>query len=642
MTEGDRIIKTAIDAYGRVDVLVNNAGILRDKSFANMSDNEWNAIYDVHLKGAYVTTRSAWNVFRKQKYGRVIMTSSNSGVYGNFGQANYSAAKLGLVGFANSLAIEGGKYNIHTNVIVPTAASRMTEGILPEVFFNELKPKLIAPVVVYLCHESCEDNGAIIESAAGWATKLHIVRGKGAFLRSSITSDVTPEFVRDVWNKVTDMSTTERFESVAEASGSLMNVLEQLQQGSSSSEGGVKKYTDNFPFSTKDVVLYNLGVGANVRVDGDLKYLYENDSNFTAIPTFFVQPGLMVAMQTDIVAAAIKKDIDLSQVFHGEQYLEVVSNLPTDGTLKTESTVVDVLDKKSGAVVVINSETSDASGNLLVRAQSSVFIVGAGNFGGNSKQNNKVIATVNSPSRAPDASIEVKTSVNQAALFRLSGDLNPMHIDPNFSAIAGHKIPIMHGLCTLGLSVTAIIRQYAGNDPSLFKAVKARFTKPCIPGQTLQVQTWRNGNRIHFRTTIIETGVEVLAGAYVDLKSVNTNKTSGEKLQSDAIFENIQTKIDENPAKAKAVNGVFLYKIMKDGKVVKEWTLDLKNGKIHTGKADGVKIDTTLSVADGDLIEIATGKLNPQSAFMKGKLKITGNIMLTQKLVPLLKNEAKL
>lgn len=124
---------------------------------------------------------------------------------------------------------------------------------------------------------------------------------------------------------------------------------------------------------------------------------------------------------------------------------------------------------------------------------------------------------------------------------------------------------------------------------------------------------------------------------------VRTHKTAVPRLQSDAIFENVQSKIDENPAKAKAVNGVFLYKITDSTTgATKEWTLDLKNGKVTLGKADGVKIDTTLTVSDSDILDIATGKLNPQSAFMKGKLKISGNIMLTQKLLPLLKNEAKL
>ncbi|XP_058812949.1 peroxisomal multifunctional enzyme type 2-like [Topomyia yanbarensis] len=170
VVDGDKIIQTAMEAFGRVDVLINNAGILRDKSLARISDEDWNLIHDVHLKGSFLTTRAAWAIMKKQNYGRIIMTSSNSGVYGNFGQANYSAAKLGLVGLANTVAIEGAKNNIQCNVIVPTAASRMTEGILPEVLFNELKPKLIAPVVAYLCHQSCQNTGAIIESAAGWAT----------------------------------------------------------------------------------------------------------------------------------------------------------------------------------------------------------------------------------------------------------------------------------------------------------------------------------------------------------------------------------------------------------------------------------------------------------------------------------------
>lgn len=242
------------------------------------------------------------------------MTSSNSGVYGNFGQANYSAAKLGVVGLANTVAIEGAKYNIHCNVIVPTAASRMTKDVLPEEFYNELKPKLIAPVVVYLCHESNTDNGSIIESAAGWATKVHFVRGKGSLLRTSITESVTPEFVRDKWSNVTDMSQATRLDSIAEASGSLMGMLEELKDGSGNSMAKSKVYEDKFSYRSRDLILYALGIGFSVQDEANLRFLYENDPSFEAFPTYSIIPGLIMSMTSDLISSALTSGFDLSQV----------------------------------------------------------------------------------------------------------------------------------------------------------------------------------------------------------------------------------------------------------------------------------------------------------------------------------------
>lgn len=311
VVEGHKIIETAMEKFGRVDVLINNAGILRDRSIANISDDDWDKIHDIHLKASFITTRAAWPIFRQQKFGRIIMTCSNSGIYGNFGQANYSAAKLGAVGLANTVAIEGAKYNIHCNTIVPTAASRMTKDVLPEEFYNELKPQLIAPVVAYLCHEGTQDNGAIIESACGWATKVHFVRGKGSLLRTSISDNVTPEFVRDKWAQVTDMSESRRIENIGEASASFMGILEELN--TPQTQKG--KFEDTFTYNNRDLVLYALGIGISTDDNDNLRYLYENHPDFAAFPTYSIMPGLVLSMTSGLVSSALT-NFDLSQVLN--------------------------------------------------------------------------------------------------------------------------------------------------------------------------------------------------------------------------------------------------------------------------------------------------------------------------------------
>lgn len=640
VTEGEKIIQTALDNFGRVDILVNNAGILRDRSFARISDQDWNLVHDVHLKGSHKTTQAAWPIFKKQNYGRIIMTSSTSGTIGNFGQANYSAAKMGLVGLSNTLAIEGAKNNIHCNVIVPTAASRMTKDIMPEFLYNELQPRLIAPVVVYLCHESNTSNGDIIASAAGWAGKMHMIQSQGAVIRVSLNDHPTPESVQREWHKITDMSNAKHLHTSADAMKNLMEKLEYL--GGDQNNNNRKEISNNFSFGSRDLILYALGIGATVSQPQDLKFLYENHADFSPFPTFFVMPGLLSTMSSTLVADALTHTtFDLSQILHGEQYLEIVDALPSDGVLTTKSSVIDVQDKKSGALVVTQADSYDANGRLIARSQSSTFVVRAGNFGGKSKAADVVVPSVPAPDRKPDASVQYKTSVDQAALYRLSGDFNPLHIDPDFAALGGQPVPILHGLCTLGFSARAVVQTYAGNDASLFKAIKVRFTKPVIPGQTLKVDMWQNGQRIHFKTSVVETGKDVITGAYVDLKMVVGKNLTSAALASDAVFAGIKDRVLADPAKAKSVNAVFSYKITNNGQVAKEWTLDLKNADVYEG-APKSKADTTLTVADQDMIDIALGKLNPQVAFMKGKLKITGNIMLTQKLVPLLKTEAKL
>jgi NAD(P)-dependent dehydrogenase (short-subunit alcohol dehydrogenase family) len=198
----ESIIADALNKWGRVDVVVNNAGILRDKSFAKMELDDFELVLKVHLFGAAYVTKAAWPHFVKQSYGRVVMTTSSSGLYGNFGQSNYGAAKLGMVGLMNTLKLEGAKANIKVNTIAPVAATRMTENLgIPEEVFKQLKPELISPAVVYLASEDAP-SGCIIEAGAGYFAKAQIVESKGF----KIGQNASVEDFAANFEKISDMT----------------------------------------------------------------------------------------------------------------------------------------------------------------------------------------------------------------------------------------------------------------------------------------------------------------------------------------------------------------------------------------------------------------------------------------------------
>ena len=195
---GEAIVQTALDAFGTVDIVINNAGILRDKAFHNVDESLVDPVFDVHLKGAFNVTGPAFRVMREKGYGRIISTSSAAGIFGNFGQANYGAAKMGLVGFTRVLAVEGARFNIAANAIAPIALTRMTEDLLGDLG-QKLQPDYVAPLVTFLAHESCDATGRVFSVGGGRVAEIFIGECQGF-----TDADLSPESVRDNWSTICD------------------------------------------------------------------------------------------------------------------------------------------------------------------------------------------------------------------------------------------------------------------------------------------------------------------------------------------------------------------------------------------------------------------------------------------------------
>jgi len=216
------MVKQAMDAWGRIDILIANAGILRDKSFSKMELADFELVLNVHLMGTVKPTKAVWEIMREQNYGRIVVTTSSSGMYGNFGQSNYGAAKMGILGFMNTIKLEGQKNNIHINAISPVAATRMTENLMPPAILEKLKPEYVTPGVVYLASEDAP-TGVILTAGAGAFAVARLYETEGAYLGEG---GLSVEEVRDNWAKISDPAGQQAYLNGGEQSGKFFRKMQ--------------------------------------------------------------------------------------------------------------------------------------------------------------------------------------------------------------------------------------------------------------------------------------------------------------------------------------------------------------------------------------------------------------------------------
>ncbi|EGO24290.1 hypothetical protein SERLADRAFT_415443 [Serpula lacrymans var. lacrymans S7.9] len=540
--DGEGIVKTALAAFGGVHILIANAGVLRDKSFTAMTEQEWDLVMAVHLRGTYKCAKAVWPIFQKQKYGRIVTTCSQVGIYGNFGQTNYSSAKAGIMGLTKTLGHEGRKYNILANVIAPAAGTAMTMTVWPQEWIDAFKPDYIAPIVGYLTSEAnTETTACLFEIRGGWAAQTRWQRAGGYGFPSN--KNLTPEDVIAKWDAFTNfddgrathpttsaegmeqiMANFENKASVVEtavdavkeadsfafAMSKLPAVFRDQEDSQIVAKAKEKQVDDQgFSYTERDVILYNLGIGAT---EQDLQWTYEGHDDFSALPTYGVVPQFLASAG---VPLGWLPDYNPAKLLHGEQYLSIKAPIPPSADLVNETRIMEVLDKGKAASVTIIVHTKDKeTGKLIFENQVTIFIRGSGGFGGKRTGTDRGPATAANtpPKRQPDAVVEEATSPSQAALYRLSGDYNPLHIFPDFAAMGGFDKPILHGLCSMGFAGKHVLQTYGP-----YTDIKVRFTGVVYPGETLVTEMWKEGNKVIFTTKTKERGSAALAAAAVTL-----------------------------------------------------------------------------------------------------------------------------
>ncbi|KAI8588220.1 peroxisomal hydratase-dehydrogenase-epimerase [Geranomyces variabilis] len=681
--DGDKIVQTAIDAFGKVDVVINNAGILRDKSFARMTDADWDLIQTVHVRGSYKVAKAAWAHMQKQGYGRIINTASAAGIYGNFGQANYAAAKLALFGFSNTLAREGEKKNIRVNTIAPLAASRMTETVMPPDMLAALKPEFVVPLVAYLVHESTEETGSIFEVGAGFVAKLRWERSKGAVFKADST--FTPASVGAKWPQITSFDKPQYPTSIMDTDW--VGLLEEAKSLDGNPNPGELRFDGKVAIVTgagaglgrahallfgklgASVVVNDLGTGVKGEGAGAApadKVVEEIKAaggkavaNYDSVEDGdkVVQTAIDAFGRVDIIVnnAGILRDKSFTRMTDLDW--DLIQRVHLRGTYKVAKAAWPYMLKQKYGRIINTTSAVGLYGNFgqanysaakagIVAFSNTLALEGA--------RANIIVNTI-----APNAGTAMTATVMPPEMVEA---LKPDYVSP-LVAYLGHESTAETGsVFEVGSGWIAKVRwQRTGgvgfpvNKTLLPEHIAARWS---------EITNFDDGRATYPTNTqesfaAVQANFENVASdaAAAPAKPATTSApaptvTAPSKggdvavpgFAASKVFEQIAAGWQAAPANAKTqqikkIKSVFAFEVTNSDGKKQSWFVDLKNGEgqVGAGAPPSGKADMTVLVGDKDFVQLAAGKLAPQKAFMAGKIKIKGNMSLSTKIDAVLK-----